>query len=618
MRKVRNSILAILFTLGMIASNFMPIFAQEWNDKIYRFNDTQDVISEEDFKAENDELFAAIPSIQFDIATFIVDEDHYSEVGFRDYLDIIYEQNEMGYGVNHDGIVLGMDVDNEKFLVEAFGRGQEIFQKDELDALGNVIQIGYTRGGYIDAQRAYRENVVSVVSASGIALDDNEVEYASSYKMNEMRLYNKNYEALPDWYVEDPTTFKDFHNDPSVSRIIDNAGLLNDEDYKELQKVIKTIYKEDHQDIVVYTDTTSHGMDNELYSQDFYVYNGYGYGDSFDGLILFVNMDPDNREMVTSACGSSRDLFTQSFLNTLDDSLYDYFIDKDYSSGIVNWIHGVQNITHYGQIYVAPWYKDYINGTTPKNASSIKLVDDLGYFNDEKSKEILDQINELNDKYGYDIVVYVTDKANDLSNQSLDDKERVQLYADTFYKTQGYGKDGILLAIFEDESSICNVQVRRFGAVNDKMSDKVCKRLQSLTLTNLGSGEYEKNINRYLTYLGKFFKSGRLPHTLPVRIFWLILCTLVGAIFGSSKLASAKAKMKTVKKATSAYSEMVPNSLKIHHANNVFTHTTETRVYSPVKSDSGSSGRSGGSRSSYSSHSSSSSGRSFSSSRRKF
>ena len=145
--------------------------------------------------------------------------------------------------------------------------------------------------------------------------------------------------------------------------------------------------------------------------------------------------------------------------------------------------------------------------------------------------------------------------------------ERVCLYADTFYQTQGYDKDGVLLIICVDESSNNTIRVRTFGDVD--MSDKVAKRLASLTLTNLGSGEYEKNINRYLNYLGKFLKSGRLPHTWPVRIFWMFLCLIVGALMGSGNLSRAQAKMKTIKKATSAHHEMVPGSLKVHSSNNV-------------------------------------------------
>ncbi|MBQ0064596.1 MAG: TPM domain-containing protein, partial [Firmicutes bacterium] len=407
-------------------------------------------------------------------------------------------------------------------------------------------------------------------------------------------------------------------NDKNTPRLIDNADIFTEEEEAQIAPRLKEILDTYKEDVVVYTDITSYGIDNELYANDFYVYNGYGYGDTYDGLILFVNMDPDNREMITSACGQAKEIFTQYNSNALDDVLYDYFVQKNYGQGVSAWLDCVENLMHYGSLHVSEWYKNYIDGTQDPNASNYKLVDDIGYFDEETGKEIADELRSLKEEYGMDFVVYLTDQAYDINGEGLSDELKAQNYADTFYKAQGYDEDGVLLAIYTQESSLVCIQCRTFGKADAMFSDKIKSRLESLTLTNLGSGNYEKNITRYLSYLKTFLKTGRLPHTWPVRIMWACMCIFAGLILGSIQLGAAKAKMRVVKKATGARSELVNNSMKVLHSRDIYETTTVSKVYSPQKDNSNSRGSSGGSRSSYSSHSSSSSGRSFSSSRRKF
>lgn len=616
MKKMLQMAIGLLL---LLSQNFVPIQAANWNTDIYHFNDFTDTIDSNQSLEENNQVDAAIETCQFDISTFVIDASYLGSHSFDYYLDTVYTSNQMGYGMNQDGIALGINISDEQFSIRTFGRGNEIFTKDKLIQLATSIQEGY-QNGYMGAQIAYRQTVSDIVLASSLKVDSTKRHYMSTFSLKPTPFTGTISQegVLPNWYVSDPSSFKDFHNDPDQSRCIDNADIFSDEEETIIQEKCKKIFDTEKQDIVIYTDTSSYGIDNELFSQDFFVYNGYGYGDSYDGLILFVNMDPNNREMVTSACGNAKKTFTRYNSEALDDLLYDQFVNKNYAQGVYDWFDGIENVLHYGSIHIPEWYKNYVDGKPNTNPKDNKVIDDLRYFDETTKVELNQQLLQLKEKYGYDVIVYLTDTAQNISGEDSSNEERVKNYIDTFYHAHNFDPDAIVLTLFRDENANNKVNVTTYGTADEKISQKVKDRLEGITLTNLGSQQYETNIDRYLKYLEKYLKNGWLPHTPFVRICWLILCTIVGSITGAIFLGIAKRKMKVVKKATTAREELVDSSFKVLHAKDILVNRTTESIFSPRRDDSSSRGGGSSHRSSYSSHSSSSSGRSFSSSRRKF
>lgn len=626
--------MGIFFTLIFMTVSFAaPIFAREgeYNATLYHFNCEGEVVSDEEFKEENKKVDEFITDNEFDLVTFVVPEEKYEKYGFDYYLTAVYERNEFGYGVNNDGIVLGMDSDNERFLIETVGRGNEIFGKEEMESLYQSVKEGYEADGYLGAQQAFRETSDEIVSASSIKKSAFEEDYGNGYKTqvslltgNENIVTEKQETTIqkPDWYVEDASSFKDFHNDSSVSRVIDNADILTDEEEKEIKKTIKEIWDTRNQDVVVYTDTTSYGMDNEKFSQDFYVYNGYGYGDTYDGLILFVNMDPDNREMVTSACGNTKEKFTSFISNSLDDILYNQFSNQNYGQGIKEWLVGVDEMLQYGALNAPQWYKDYVDGKSSSKQS--KVVDETGNLDQGTKQDFEKELKELKEKYGYDFAIYVTDKACEFSD-STSDKDRIDKFAETYYQVSGYDQDCVLLVILTQDRDFMNsdndyyVGVYTHGSASDKFSSDILSRLEDLTTSDYDNENLAGTIQTYFEYLNQFLETGRLPHDWFTRILWACACLFAGILAGSISLAGAKRKMRTVKKATGASNEMVESSFRVNSSQDIYETTTVSKVYSPRNKDNNRSSGGGSShRSSYSSSSSSSSGRSFSSSRRSF
>ena len=647
-KRILRTLAVLLVSILVLVSLPFAARAEEeeeqktWNSKLFHIGDFCGVMSEDFCTQMNHENDMHIVDAEFDFVVLAVGYNSYGDTEFTEYLDEIYKKNDLGYGINSDGLCLGLDVDRGKLAIRMYGRAIEILSKDEMDQLYNTVREGFREGGYERAVSAFCDEAYEMVKAKGTHPADGYQAYEKTFVTSSVSLDGTELgtlsivdgQVLPSWYVTDPENFVDFHNDENETRLIDLADLLTPQEEAEIKARLAKIRKETDQDIVIYTDTTSYGMDNERYEMDFYVYNGYGVGPEFDGLMLFINMDPENREMVSTAFGKTREVFTAYSSNKLDDILYEHLVVQDYFGAFCGWTEGVEILLKYGVVDPPEWYMAYVSGENMEARSQVKLVNEVGGILDSDTERLLKEIKRLSEKYDTDIVVYLGDRAQELRRSAgalgeETEEERINFYLDTFWKACGYGfgedHRGILLGIFLDESSMYKIQVRSYGegatGRAKTMTEDAEKQLESVTLLNLGSGNYYYNVNRYLSFLSRYLRWGFVPHSWGTRFFWIVLCSIGGLITGSAMTSAAKAKNRIVMEATQADSYMVSNSFRIRRSANNLTGTREERRYIPPPSSSDSGSRSSSSSShssSYSSSSSSSSGRSGSSSRRSF
>lgn len=671
-RSLAAVLLMLVLTVFFVRTPVLAEDSEAWNSGVYHIGDFSGALSQEYKLQINEENDGYIVSTQFDYVVMIASQDSYKDYPLHEYVDAIYIKNSLGYGPNHDGIALGLDYDHETVVVRLFGRGAEIFTRSDVDSLIDSVRSGYASGGYEGAVSAFCDQAHERVNLSGsltassgetaaltfdtqavplsgteagtidLGSGNGQSETAGSQETsgNEGVSYSQGTsgsqssvteQGLPDWYVTDPSTFTDFHNDENEPRLVDLADLLSPQEEILIETRLDRIRQETQQDVVIYTDTTSYGLDNELFEMDFYVYKGYGVGPNFDGLCLFINMDPDNREMVSTAFGKTRDVFTEYSSNQLDDILYDHLTVQDYYGAFDQWMDGVESLLKYGSVHTPEWFRAYSSGQSMESYRETKLVNEIGEgINSSDERKILTTIQELSEKYDTDIVVYLASHYYPLGEiKDVDDNDKtpvVDSYLDLFWKACGYGrgedKRGILIGIFPNDNSLYSIQVRTYGnnpaGKAKTMSKEAEEQLESATLLNLGSGNYGYNINRYLDFLGRYLRSGRVPHSWFVRGFWAILCALGGLITGSLTTSAAKKKNNVVREATRADANLVNDSFKVNGKQDVFLGSRIDRRYSPRSQDTGTRSSSSSSRSTYSSHSTSSSGRSGSSSRRKF
>ncbi|MCI6651954.1 MAG: TPM domain-containing protein [Ruminococcus sp.] len=114
----------------------------------------------------------------------------------------------------------------------------------------------------------------------------------------------------------------------SLSRLVDNADLLTDSEKTSLLLLLDNISEKQKMDIVVVTTDSLEGYTPQEYADDFFDYNGYGYGENRDGILLLISMEDNDWYISTTGYGitavtdAGREYMSQQFLSYLSDGDY--------------------------------------------------------------------------------------------------------------------------------------------------------------------------------------------------------------------------------------------------------------------------------------------------------
>lgn len=425
-----------------------------------------------------------------------------------------------------------------------------------------------------------------------------------------------NSENLPSWYPKSEDVFLPFH-DPDVSRVVDMADIFTDEEEAEMREKIIDITAKTNKDIVVVTADSDYGLGHELYCNDFYDYNGYGKGEEYEGICLFICMDPENRGGWASTFGSeSRGLYTEVNANLLDDDLYSYLGRGDYGEGVLDWIDNIGNLFTKGVVFSPDWYPSAEEKDTyvrTHNPEALRVVDngkkDGSYFSQKEIENLTQKAKQISDDYGIDVVIHTTPNAFRMSNEQ---------YTGDFYYYNGYGLgpdfDGVILCIFCDYASF---YIYPFGKVAETLQDTNLKRLKGHLEDKL---YYYDMAETFLDELEHMEKTGRIPRDAGQWLFCAIVSVLVGAFVGKKFLNKARKNMVTVRSVYGA-DNYVTSSSDFRTGNDTFINRNvqKTKIPRTTYSSGSSSSRSSSSgRSTYHSSSRGSSGRTHTGSGRRF
>ena len=114
----------------------------------------------------------------------------------------------------------------------------------------------------------------------------------------------------------------------SLPRLVDNADLLTDGEESALLMKLDEISVRQKADIVVVTVDSTDGKTPMDYADDFYDYNGYGFGDNRDGVLLLVSMEAPDWWITTTGYGITAvtdagiEYISDKFLSALSDGEY--------------------------------------------------------------------------------------------------------------------------------------------------------------------------------------------------------------------------------------------------------------------------------------------------------
>lgn len=90
-------------------------------------------------------------------------------------------------------------------------------------------------------------------------------------------------------------------NDPSLPRVVDEAGILSDSEIASLSETIGDITDQYQMDVVIVTVSSLGYKSAQDYADDYYDEMGYGSGSDYSGVLLLISME--DRQWWISTCG---------------------------------------------------------------------------------------------------------------------------------------------------------------------------------------------------------------------------------------------------------------------------------------------------------------------------
>lgn len=114
--------------------------------------------------------------------------------------------------------------------------------------------------------------------------------------------------------------------------LTDNANLLTDEEELLLNKKLEELSQKEKTDIVIVTATDLGGKSPQSYADDFFDYNGFGYGDKHNGILLLYRHDnPGYRDIYISTTGNAIRRFNP-YIDKMLDKLIGPLSDNEFDS----------------------------------------------------------------------------------------------------------------------------------------------------------------------------------------------------------------------------------------------------------------------------------------------
>lgn len=218
-------------------------------------------------------------------------------VDTTEYADSFFDSNGYGYGaeqdgnggtVDGDGILLLVAMEERKFCMSTSGLAIDLLPDDDLETLGDQFTPYLNDGEYAAAFSIFADGCERLLGGEPASTSEPEPTVAPTAMPEMMRLPSG---KLP---------------------IVDQAGLLTPDEVTALSEKLVSIANRYQCDIVIVTaDGLGYKTATE-YADDFFDYNGYGYGATpdasgttinGDGILLLVSMEERDYAISTSGFG---------------------------------------------------------------------------------------------------------------------------------------------------------------------------------------------------------------------------------------------------------------------------------------------------------------------------
>ena len=132
-----------------------------------------------------------------------------------------------------------------------------------------------------------------------------------------------------------------------VPRLVDKANLIDEADEKRLLERLDSLSEQYQFDFVAATVKTTGGKEIVEFSDDYFDYNGFGYGKDDSGVALIISMNP--RIVYISGCGEGTKYFDYNDAQEIIDVFYGDLKAGNYAAVVDTFIDEAQRSVEFGR-----------------------------------------------------------------------------------------------------------------------------------------------------------------------------------------------------------------------------------------------------------------------------
>lgn len=132
-----------------------------------------------------------------------------------------------------------------------------------------------------------------------------------------------------------------------VPRLVDKANLIDEADEKRILERLDSLSEQYQFDFVAATVKTTGGKEIVEFSDDYFDYNGFGYGKDDSGVALIISMNP--RIVYISGCGEGTKYFDYDDAQDIIDVFYGDLKAGNYATVVDTFIDEAQRSVEFGR-----------------------------------------------------------------------------------------------------------------------------------------------------------------------------------------------------------------------------------------------------------------------------
>ena len=167
------------------------------------------------------------------------------------------------------------------------------------------------------------------------------------------------------------------------NRMVDEADLLLDDEESRVRQELNIISNEMMFDIVVVTVDSTDGQYIEDFADDYYDYNGYGFGENYDGAILVIDMG--NREWYISTCGYGMVAMPSEDIDYIAEEFLSFLSAGEYEEAFLAFAESCQVYVNdaremgleYDEEYYEDYYEEYADAPVRSKPSVVEIIGKL-------------------------------------------------------------------------------------------------------------------------------------------------------------------------------------------------------------------------------------------------